>query len=215
MFSTPVQAANNQGLDWGVEVADRLEFSCSQFSSYEINTTTTTFTLDYDIYVDIDTCPDIDDNVDSLADIDFVSTTTKYALNDSAADDIFDQYTIPTILSAVVLPIGNWDAIAAAANNDIESTEGLELINNATHFGYGRTTKSFEVSYFKVDGSLALVSNQYVIVLFGVHEVHYDLVRTNPPDIIGVPIPETEALMRTSVAAVAIVIVVAILLKRK
>ena len=213
MLSTPVQAANNQGLDWGVETGDRLEFSVSRFSKLDILITTATSVVDYEIYVDIDSCPDIDDNVDSLEDIDFVSTTFTYILNESSVYDIFEKAKILGIFLAVALPIGNWDAIVAAANNDIESTEGFELVNDATHFGflYEEGEVTVEISYFKVDGSLALISYDAVTPLFD--EVYYDLVRTNPPDFIGDPAPML--LIAGSGAAIAVVIVVVIALKRK
>lgn len=213
MLNTPVHAANNQGLDWGVEVGDKLEFSCSRFSSIDISIMQSTFALDYEIYVDIDSSPDIDDNVDSFEDIDFVSTTFTYIRNESSVYDIFEKAKILGIFLAVALPIGNWDAIVAAANNDIESTEGFELINDATHFGfhYEEGEIAVEISYFKVDGSLALISYDAITPLFD--EVYYDLVRTNPPDIIGDPAPVL--LAAAGGAAIAIVLVVVIVLKRK
>ena len=212
MLSTPVQAANNQGLDWGVEAGDRLEFSVSRFSELDILITTATSAVNYEIYVDIDLCPDIDDNVISFEDIDFVSTTFTYILNESSVYDIFVKAKILGIFLAVALPIGNWDAIVAAANNDIESTEGFELVNDATHFGflYEEGEVAVEISFFKVDGSLALISYDAITPLFD--EVYYDLVRTNPPDVIGDPAP---MLLIAGGAAITIVFVVVIALKRK
>jgi len=148
-----VAAANNQGLEWGVEVDDRFD--------YDVKVIYHNDTLDLDIvdemYVIIDGLPSIADNITSLAQLTFLDFTT-YWDNGTVMDDFW--WGVLSLIPFILLPIGNWSLMETLTE---EADESVEVTQDATYFTASRTPSETYNStytlmksngtpaYFKVD----------------------------------------------------------------
>jgi hypothetical protein len=106
-----VAAANNQGLEWGIEVDDRFDYD------FDVSYHNSTFDLDLtgEMYVIVNVLGDIADDIVALMNIPIASlysgTFTVYWNNGTVMDDFW--LGIPFMGSAFLYyPIGNWTLMA-------------------------------------------------------------------------------------------------------
>ncbi|MGY5875244.1 MAG: hypothetical protein RTU30_05820, partial [Candidatus Thorarchaeota archaeon] len=208
-------AANNQGLEWGVEVDDRLEFSFDADWSITIMSVSTSYSVDHNVYLEIDSLPSIPNDVDSLSDIDMVVSTMKFA-NGTEVSDIFSEVPLSTGLPTAAYPIGNWAAVAAALDNDLTTaTVTPDVANNATHFGYSYSMMGIDsaVYWYKADGSLAYMHMGMTITGMSDTQIHF--VRTNPPDPVGGGLVLDTTTLLIIAGGVGVVIIIAIVFAKR
>ena len=106
-----VAAANNQGLEWGIEVGDRYDFD------FDVSYHNSTFDLDLtgEMYVVVNLVGDISDDIVALMNIPIASlylgTFTVYWSNGTVMDDFW--LGIPFMgTTFLYYPIGNWTLMA-------------------------------------------------------------------------------------------------------
>ncbi|MHA2385061.1 MAG: hypothetical protein ACXAEE_02495, partial [Candidatus Thorarchaeota archaeon] len=144
MLVAPVHAANNQGLEWGVESGDRF------FYTYEYHYRETSFTDDFQVTV-IE-LPAIPDNLG--IDVEFVpyASYDMRWVNGSRLIE-YRPYEFP------IIPIGNWDALTQlflafsfVVPDSIVDTPEIWSYNCSEDWGAGRMHYMEEFS--KKDGTL-------------------------------------------------------------
>ncbi len=114
-----VVAANNQGLEWGVEVGDRLDYDV------EVTYHNTTLDLDLDdqMYVIIDDLPSIADDITSLLHLVHPSMIlehyTTYWANGTVMDELWENTLKMTAFT--LFPIGNWSLITQLYEDETSS----------------------------------------------------------------------------------------------
>ena len=150
----PAQAANNQGLEWGVEIGDRFD--------YDVNLTyhnaTYDLTIDQGMYVIIDYLPVIPDNVSTAAQISFLGFTTYY---DNGTEMTSVWRDVLMLVPFYLLPIGNWTLITELYDANMPPGEIYQdeaILRTSVTIG---DTYSIIEDIFKSDGSLAYLRWQW------------------------------------------------------
>ncbi len=101
-----VTAANNQGLEWGLEVDDRLNYNVK----VEYHNTTLDLEFDEEMYVIVNDIPSISDDITSITQLTTFNMIFGYYSTYWENDSIMDSLWMHTLKLApiTVLPIGNW-----------------------------------------------------------------------------------------------------------
>jgi hypothetical protein len=144
ILGVPIHAANNQGLEWGVESGDRFYYT------YEYHYRETNFIDDFQ--VTIIGLPTIPDNLGT--DVEFVpyASYDMRWVNGSRLIE-YRPYEFP------IIPIGNWDALTElilafsfVVSDSIVDTPEIWGYNSSADWGAGRMHYMEEFS--KKDGTL-------------------------------------------------------------
>lgn len=102
-----VAAANNQGLEWGIEVDDRFDYD------FDVSYHNSTFDLELtgEMYVIINSLGDISNDITSLPNIPipslYLGTYTIYWSNGTVMDDFWKGISFMGV-PFIAYPIGNW-----------------------------------------------------------------------------------------------------------
>jgi len=123
-----VSAANDQGLDWSVEIGSifNYTFRCTTLI------TTAIPIGDYELYFNITSLPVLEDNITSVDDFRLVSEYNY---------DMYFQngtYEWSGLYPFMILPTGNWSLMQALWNNSIYSSEAdtMTWVNTTADWGF-------------------------------------------------------------------------------
>lgn len=156
-------AANSQGLIWGVEEGQEIQYSMRVRIDVENTYTTTTMDETEQLVYTISTLQDIPNIVDSTSYLPYSSGTMTYA-NGSSISGV----PVGISLSSLVLPIGNWPLIYEFTKESAEAS-GINAtwINDFATWGFTYTMETeypiasemtMSVRYSKADGVVSLMS---------------------------------------------------------
>ena len=143
-----VEATNNQGLEWGVEIDDRFDYDVT----LNYHNATYDLTIDDGMYVIIDDLPVIPDDVSSAAQLTFLDFTTYW---DNGTEMTHIWKDIVMFIPFYLLPIGNWTLLSELRE---ASTPQAEFYEDETIL---RVTVTIDDDYnitqdiLKSDGTLA------------------------------------------------------------
>ena len=158
-----VLAANNQGLVWGVEENQEIQYTIHIGMSIETTFMTTTLDETEEVMYTIQSLPEIPEDVTSIGHIPYPTGALTYA-NGSSIGSL--PLTLPVTM--LILPVGNWALIDEMFRESAEgSPMNVTWINDLSYWGF---QYSMETSYpeemsmnmvtkfSKADGVLALIS---------------------------------------------------------
>ena len=126
-----VAAANNQGLEWGIEVGDRFDYD------FDMSYHNSTFDLDLtgEMYVVVNFLNDISDDITIMPNIAIPSlysgSYTTYWNNDTVMDDFW--MGIPFMGAPfIAYPVGNWSLMTQLFEDNPTSTvtQDSSILNN-------------------------------------------------------------------------------------
>ncbi|MFW9913496.1 MAG: hypothetical protein ACFFEU_13545 [Candidatus Thorarchaeota archaeon] len=128
---TPVSAASNQGLHWGITVGSRFDYH--EYTNFTIQDSPE----ERDFYVIIDSLPSIPDDINATSDLPNSPSATHFHENGT-------QIEGPSTWSA--LPVGNWSVIIGIWegwwSNQPELNVTQDIINTPHLIGYNYTVLS-------------------------------------------------------------------------
>ena len=201
-----VLAANNQGLVWGVEEGQEIQYNLHISMIMETTFFTTTIDETEQIMYTIQSLPDIPTEVTAMGGFPFPTGTLTYA-NGSTIGSL--PITLP--LAMLIIPVGNWTLIDELYKESAESSlTGVTWINDASYWGFQYSMEtgypeemsmSATIKFSKADGVLALVSTSADMGEMGSTEM--SLTR------VGGPLDTTTLLIIGGGAAVVLIIGVA------
>ncbi len=132
---TCAAAANNQGLEWGIDVSDRIDYDIE----IEFRNSTLDFEIDDGMYLIIDNLPVINDDIIGLSELCLPTMVlnhyTTYWENETPMDFFWERYV--NMEPVDILPIGNWtlmtqlleDATPTADMTQNSSTLSFTVLN--------------------------------------------------------------------------------------
>jgi hypothetical protein len=186
-----VSAANDQGLDWSIEIGSifNYTFRCTELITSAIPIG------EYELYFNITSLPVLEDNITSVDDFRLVSQYNY---------DMFFQngtYEWSGLYPFVILPTGNWSLMQTLWNNSSYYSDTMTWVNTTTDWGFiGRheglindLTSKYWYIFSKADGHLLLyfvgfylddVQDDYVELRLDSYSSYPDLIEpittTNP-----------------------------------
>lgn len=159
IFSLPVVAQTNQGLEWGFDPSDEYHF--------EFHLDAEDMQIDEEIYFNSsDTLPTIPDSLDNWTDIPYVIMNSYYA---NGTDLGIIELVFLTALN-IQLPIGNWTLMSSIYSTTLDVDHFALDADDPYFWGYSWDDADFEygpisiqegitifvhVDYFKEDGYLS------------------------------------------------------------
>jgi len=157
-------AASSQGLAWGVEEQEEIEYTLD--IEVDMETTDTTVTMDetYQVILTVEDLPEIPETIDSQNDIPYPSNSLKLK-NGSSIPSIASDFSS----SIMILPTGNWTLIDQLYKDSTEESASIEnatWINDSDTWGvsfdepdyYGYGVTEVTLHYSKTDGVLSYFS---------------------------------------------------------
>jgi hypothetical protein len=148
---TPVSAANNQGLYWGVTIGSRFDYHKFAESAFFIGTSP----REEDFYVIIDSLPRIPDDINMVSDLPDLVGASQFYENGTQIEGSSGWK---------VLPVGNWSLIIGIWegwwSNQPEVNVTQDIIITPYLIGYNYTvshesgTSTFAAIYVKTTGVL-------------------------------------------------------------
>ena len=205
---TPVEAASNQGLHWGVTIGSRFDYHRFAESVYE------TSPIEMEFYVIIDSLPSIADDINTMVDLpDFPGATQFYE----------NGTEIEGSSGLLVFPVGNWSLIVSiwqswpgytTAENviqDIISTPYLIGYNFTESWGSGNYTHA-EI-YVRATGVLHTSYSRYIDTEY---ELDY-LTRISLLEGVTWPFPFDSSLgiAVMAIAGIVVILIVLVLFRRE
>ena len=171
-------AANSQGLTWGVQENQEIQYNLRVSMSVESTITTMTINELEQVKYKIMVLPDIPDTITSISQIPYVTGTMTY-LNDSSITP--PPMSVP--VSNLIMPIGNWALIDQLMKESAEySPLNLTWIDNFSNWGYSykmeitypiEAEMTLTVQFSKADGAASLISVSYDYDTLGSGEVSF------------------------------------------
>jgi hypothetical protein len=129
---TPVSAANNQGLYWGVTIGSRFDYH--DFAEFTIPNQNETSPSEKDFYIIIDSLPSIPDDITAMRNLSRLVGASRFYENGTE---------IEGSSSWDVLPVGNWGLIVniweGQWSNQPEENVTQDIINTPYLIGYNFT----------------------------------------------------------------------------
>ncbi|MFX0056034.1 MAG: hypothetical protein ACFFAX_08610 [Promethearchaeota archaeon] len=138
---TPVSAANNQGLQWGVTVGSRFDYH-----EYT-NSTIQDSPEEKDFYVIIDSLPSIPDDINATSDLPDRPGATRFHENGTQIEGASSWY---------VLPVGNWGVIISiwegwwSDQPELNVTQDIIITPNLIGYNYTVTSRSGTDTYAEI-----------------------------------------------------------------
>ena len=151
---TPVGAASNQGLHWGVTIGKRFDYHRVAESVFE------TSPIEMDFYVIIDSLPTIVDDINTIGDLPDTPGATQFYVNGTEIEGSSGWF---------VFPVGNWSLIVSLwqiwpaeinVTQDIISTPYLIGYNYTV--SWGTTTSTHAEIYVRASGVLHTSYSRYI-----------------------------------------------------
>ncbi|MFW9907125.1 MAG: hypothetical protein ACFFEF_01010 [Candidatus Thorarchaeota archaeon] len=201
---TYVNATNTQGLEWGFNVGDKFHYTFTVAGtqiSYEQGTK--------NIYIEVTSLPPIPDTVTSISNA-ILSTSYISGFYENGTPLGFTPYWI------VMCPIGNWSLLTQLLEESAESATGdVTIVNNAGQWGYiyveqfTGATKTTTLYVSKTNG----VTEYYKVYMDYTSQAdeYFELA---VPGSLNLPLDSTTLLI-IGVAAVVLVILVVVAIKRR
>ena len=165
---TPVSAANNQGLHWGITVGSRFDYH--QYANFSIDETGP---REKDFYVIIDSLPRIPDDINMTSDLPDLVGASQFYENGTQIEGSSGWS---------VLPVGNWSLIVGIWQSwDTNTTDynmTQDIISTPYIIGYNFTifwrsgSDTFAQIYVRTTGVLHTSYERVINV-----EVGYDFLR--------------------------------------
>jgi hypothetical protein len=129
---TPVSAANNQGLYWGVTIGSRFDYH--DFGEFTIQNQNETSPREENFYIIIDSLPSIPDDITAMRNLSRLVGASRFYENGTE---------IEGSSSWDVLPVGNWSLIVniweGQWSNQPEENVTQDIINTPYLIGYNFT----------------------------------------------------------------------------
>ncbi len=129
---TPVSAANNQGLHWGVTTGSRFDYH--DFAEFTMPNQNETSPREKDFYVIIDSLPSIPDDINAMRNLSGLVGASRFYENGTE---------IEGSSSWDVLPVGNWSLIVgiwqSRATNTTDYNMTQDIISTPYLIGYNYT----------------------------------------------------------------------------
>jgi len=196
-------AANTQGLTWAFSPGDRIDYT------YRIDFGDTTYPYSilegtYECYVIIDTLPEISEVVG------IIPTITNMNVDQYLANGTEFYFLW------IAVPIGNWTLLTELLENSMGSSTNVTLINTFTEWGYdqsysyGGTQQNTVLRIAKSDGAIQYLKQEMIYT----DETHNTLIELTRVGGSFLPIDDT-LLIPIGIGAVAVIIILAVLVKRR
>ncbi len=216
-----VSAATSDGLEWGINEGDQLNFIFS-YEDYNVSI------KDESVYIEVSELPTIPDHINELTELVPAFGYVYFANGTSVNETLL---TVGGLVAA--MPIGNWSYLTSLVSEYDPPSGSVTVIDNATCWGYELDAPgaSTEFTVYKIDGSVGYYYMQAGFVTTLLIEV--ELIRTDPPT---TPEPTTEStstestssgpptggfpfdtttLLLIGVGAVAVVVIIVVVVKMR
>jgi len=188
-IASPVAAATNQGLSWGVTVGDAFNYQLA------ITGTGTVTSVNEAFYMNVTDTDPLPNSITSWAQIPDVDLDLWWANGTSMGWSAMVFIFLGFLTGKLVLPTGNWTLLAQVVKTFTLWNTTTTFVNSSLYWGLKLTmpmsglTDVIQASYLKSDGVLARYSITATNETSHVQQTAISVVRANLPaegfDIVG------------------------------